>query len=224
MPSILFNQIEKSLDDHRNPERAVKMKDYMRGQYEYYGISSPVRKQILKPFIADARALTSKELESFTRKCWKQKEREWQYVAMDLLDKCRKQWTRDYLDLFEYLVITKSWWDTVDWIASTGFGHLFTKFPNERMPYIERWMQMDNMWLERSAIIHQLKYKDAVDFDLLKALIDQKKSDHRFFVQKAIGWSLRQYGKTNPSDVIEFLDLMPELSNLAKREAMKYIK
>ena len=98
----------------------------------------------------------------------------------------------------------------------------FQKFPGKKEEVITRWRKSDNLWLNRTSLIFQLKYKDDVDFNLLKDLIKQFQPNKEFFIQKAIGWSLRQYSKFNPDAVKDFIEEI-NLQGLALREAKKYL-
>ena len=120
-------------------------------------------------------------------------------------------------------ITTKSWWDTVDMLATHIIGSFYLRYPNETMAFIERWRDQDNMWLRRTTLLFQLKYKQNTDVPLLFSLIKENKSDNEFFIQKAIGWVLREYSKTNPEAVMEFID-SEKLQGLAKREGLKWLK
>ncbi|MCV5062626.1 DNA alkylation repair protein, partial [Escherichia coli] len=118
---------------------------------------------------------------------------------------------------------TKSWWDSVDSIVPTFLGDIFLKHPELISAYIPKWIASDNIWLQRAAILFQLKYKQKMDEELLFWIIGQLHSSKEFFIQKAIGWVLREYAKTNPDVVWEYVQ-NNELAPLSKREAIKHIK
>lgn len=120
------------------------------------------------------------------------------------------------------MITTKSWWDSVDTIASNSLGIYFKQFPRQQKIITQKWSDSDNIWLMRSTIIFQLKYKKEVDFELLSQLIRKYQSINEFFIQKSIGWSLRQYSKFNPDAVRDFL-YENKLSGLATKEASKYL-
>jgi 3-methyladenine DNA glycosylase AlkD len=122
----------------------------------------------------------------------------------------------------EHFIVTKSWWDTVDLIASNAVGRYMLQFPEKRDTTIDHWRKSDNIWLNRSCLIFQLKYKDQTNFKLLKSLIQQYQFENEFFIQKAIGWSLREYSKTNPEGVRDFIEAIG-LKGLAYREGGKYL-
>jgi len=215
--------IETVFTSKRNSEIAESQKAYMKYKFEFYGLKSPVRKELQKPFLIKKNLPKKEELEFIIKSLWKQPEREVQYFAQELLQKYAKQYQKNDIELFEYIITQKSWWDTVDYIASNILGSYFINFPDQRKQHVEKWIASNNMWLQRSAILFQLKYKDNVDTELLSYSINSLLGSKEFFINKAIGWSLRQYGKYNPNWVLNFVERTP-LENLSKREAIRLLK
>ena len=129
---------------------------------------------------------------------------------------------KEDIDLFEYMVTNKSWWDTIDYIAPKLIGNYFKKFPEHRELYIQKWIASNHIWLQRSAILFQLKYKSDLDMKFLERIILSLNNTDEFFINKAIGWVLREYSRTNPNWVVEFVKKIP-LSNLSKKEALRLI-
>src|SRR5690606_30371199 len=119
-------------------------------------------------------------------------------------------------------IVNQSWWDTVDAIATHCVGQYLQNYPELKEEYNAKWILSDNMWLNRTAIIFQLKYKEQTNFELLKNNIRHFAGEKEFFIKKAIGWALREYSKTNPSAIIKFLD-ENDLQQLSIREASKYL-
>ena len=218
-----YQGLKLLLEANQNPEYAIKMKVYMKGQFDYYGLQSKERRVIQKPFVKLWQNLGDNDFKSLIHQCWSEDHRDWQYIAIDAMRKYLKKMDESYLSVTIGLIERKSWWDTVDLLASNIVGQLLIRYPEGKDELISEWITSGQMWVERTAIIHQLKYKNDTDADLLSALVDIKKSDKRFFIQKAIGWSLRQLSRHKPDEVISILEQHPELSNLAKREARKYL-
>jgi len=219
----MIHELEKLLTNLADVDNATAMASYMKGHFVFYGIKSPLRKELQKAFVKEWVKLDSIEMKSLINVMWCKDEREWQYIAMDTMKLYLSKMDDSYIPFVEDLICRKSWWDSVDFLASTCIGKLLKQSPELRDEYIEKWINSGQLWLERTAIIHQLKYGHQTDAALLEALIDMKKEDSQFFIQKAIGWSLRQYSKYNPLAVKEILSNHPELSGLAVREASKYI-
>ena len=195
----------------------------MKGQFEYYGIKSPVRKEIAKEFLKSNGYPASEELESIVKEAWSLPQREVQYFTMDMLGKLAKKGPYDRIELYEYLITHKSWWDTVDYIASNLVGVHFQKYPEQILPRTDLWMKSGNMWLQRTAILFQLKYKKDTDLNLLSEYIHQLRGSKEFFINKAIGWMLREYSKTDTDWVIKFVN-NNELAPLSRREALKWLE
>ena len=137
--------------------------------------------------------------------------------------KSQKEWDERIPPLVEKWILENSWWDVVDVLAPKIMGPYFLMYPNQRDQWLDRWMKSENFWLQRVCIIFQLLYKSKTDTHLLASVINQLSSSKEFFIQKAIGWSLRQYARTDPDWVIQFVE-SNQLAPLSKREAVKRLK
>ena len=217
-----FAELKLEFEKHEDPAIAAGAKSYMRNRSEFYGIPSPLRRQLLKDFIAKCGYPPYQNLEEMIRFAWEQPQREWQYAAMEIVEKMVQKADQSLLDLAEWMITNKSWWDTVDYVAPNITGVLFKKFPEVKMQYIEKWMQSGNLWLQRSCLLHQLRYNKTTNQDVLFTLCERLADHPDFFIRKAIGWSLRQYSKSFPDAVFEFVNTH-ELSNLSRKEALKVI-
>lgn len=221
-PEVYIDELTAALTPKKNATEAAAMSKYMKGHFPYLGIKSPVRKEVQQKWLATL-PKTSINRWDFVYLLWDKDEREYHYIAMDYLNRMpKKDYKVDDYKMLKELLTTKSWWDSVDTLASNCVGTYFQLFPEQVDPIITRWRNSDNMWLNRTCLIFQLKYKNDVDFELLKSLIVQYKDVKEFFIQKAIGWSLRQYSKFNADAVRTFVEEIG-LTGLAKREASKYI-
>lgn len=208
----------------RNSEKAVGMKAYMKGKFEYFGVSSPERKEIQRIFFAEfKKKLTVSASWDLIFELWAQPERELHYVAIDWLNnQPKKFYAAEDGKWLEKLLVTNSWWDSVDAIASNYLGKYFALFPEQKDFWIEKWRKENNFWLHRSCLIFQLKYKDKLDFELLSSLIHQFKGNKEFFIQKAIGWTLRQHTREDAQAVRELVE-EEQLQGLARREALRLL-
>jgi 3-methyladenine DNA glycosylase AlkD len=215
--------VQQAFKSHADPEIAFYMKKYMKGQYEYFGIKSPERREILKSFLAENGYPDMAILNEITRDCWEQPQREYQYLVMEILGKMAKKADKQRIGLYEYMLTGKSWWDTVDYIASNLVGVHFIKYNELIKPTTENWMSSGNIWLQRTAILFQLKYKKQTDVELLTAYINRLQGSKEFFINKAIGWMLREYSKTNAEWVKEFVQ-DNKLATLSAKEALKWIE
>ena len=216
--------IETIFSKNANPEYALNMKKYMKNKSEFFGINSPLRRELSKEFLRKENLPPIEIIKDMIKELWEKPEREFQYFGMELLSKYSKQLEADDYQLFEFMLTTKSWWDSIDYIAPNLVGTHFKLFPELKRLIAIEWINSNNMWLQRAAIIFQLKYKGDTDTELLFAFIEQHSSSTEFFIRKAIGWSLREYSKTNPESVLEFVNKhKQQLSGLSKREALKII-
>ncbi len=220
------NQYLKPLIDYfeasYDAENALTMAHYMKDHFEFYGIKSEYRKMICKNFLSEYGMPPINETENLVKELWKYDEREYQYFAIGLLERQIRQATPDHIKLLEFMLINKSWWDTVDLIASHLVGSLFAQYPELISQYTGKWVESDNKWLKRAALLYQLKYKEKTNKTLLFDMIYQLKNEKEFFIQKAIGWILREYSKTDPRSVKNFVK-RSSLAPLSEREAMRII-
>ena len=210
-------------EQNADPTRAGPMKKYMRDQFEYLGIKTPQNAALQKQFFAGHGFPQISDLEIVLRDLWLLPQREFQYVAVGLLGRFNNQIPAGFIKTIEYLLVTKSWWDTVDSIAGGTVGVHFQRFPEVRQKYLPKWRASDNFWLRRTAILFQLNYKKETDFDLLCEIIRENLDSREFFINKAIGWSLRQYARIDPKAVKKFVKSTP-LHPLSRREAMKHLE
>jgi 3-methyladenine DNA glycosylase AlkD len=213
----------RQYEDHRDATRAVQMKKYMKDRFEFYGIGTPARRAMITDHIRKYGLPDWNMVEDMTRYLWSKEERECQSTAINLLNRMKKKLDLDDIPLMEYMITTKSWWDTVDGTAAWLVGEIMKKNPGRIRPVTTRWMESGDIWLQRSCLLFQLNYKRDTDLDLLFGFIGELSGHRSFWIRKAIGWVLREYSKTDPQAVREYVDAHPELSGLSKREALKVI-
>lgn len=207
----------------RNELLAEPMKAYMKHHFPFLGIKSPARTETLRTYFATHESPEKPELLNEVWEIYRLKEREYQYVAIALLVKKLKTLTIEDLEFLEKLITEKSWWDSVDSIAPTIVGAIVKRDRLNGEKIMLQWSDSDNMWLNRAAILHQLKYKNDTHEGMLAEIILKHVASNEFFIQKAIGWVLREYAKTNPDFVQQFV-ASNELKPLSKREALKHFK
>ena len=203
-------------------EKAEKMAAYMKNQFSFHGIQSPERRKITTQLFKDWQIKTMPVDWGFVTALWEMPEREYQYVALDYLKRMQKCLDAGDLPKIKKLITTKSWWDTVDILASNVTGQIVRAHPDQA-ELMDEWIEDDNLWVRRTAILHQLSYKNETDQDRLFSYCRIHGSDPEFFIAKAIGWALREYGKTSPQAVTAFVE-RTALQKLSKREALKYLK
>jgi 3-methyladenine DNA glycosylase AlkD len=209
--------------ENGNPENAVPMAKYMRNHFSFFGIKTEERRRIFKTIWKEHVNEVDQNARAIALQLYAKPQRELQYCGIEILIKQLKgNYKKDDIQLIEKLIITNSWWDSVDTIAKFILGDYLLEYPSETPKVIERFSNADNMWLNRSAILFQLGYKAKTNFDLLQYECEKHKNSNAFFIQKAIGWALREYAKINPEAVKKFVT-STNLKSLSKKEALKNI-
>ena len=216
-------ELQTTFQNNSNSIKASQMKKYLKNQFEFFGISAPLRREIVRDFLRKENLPPVSSIQEITTELWGKPEREFQHFAVELLTKYLKHIEPSFIYHFEYLIATKSWWDTVDFIAPNLVGKHFKSHTELIIPITNNWAKSDNMWLQRASIIFQLKYKTMTDLHLLFEYITLLSDSKEFFIRKAIGWALREYSKTDPESVVKFVN-SNKLSGLSTREALKRIK
>ncbi len=207
--------------EEADPIRAEKQMAYMRYQFEYCGLGATKWYPMAKEIFLEHGMYTGKNLKAFVDGCYDQTYREVLYVGIEMMQRMLPHQDKKWIRVFEKCITTHSWWDTVDWLSKLVGIH-FRKYPELQHETAYRWIESDNMWLQRAAIIHQLFYREHTDEDLLFDLIRIKADDKEFFIRKACGWALRQHTKTNPEAVIRFVE-STNLSKLTVKEALRLL-
>ena len=220
--SEYLTKIRQLYQAHADPAAAAPMTAYMRGQFAYFGLKSALCGQLHHQAIAQWGIPSLQDLDPVLRELWSQPERELQYFAISLLRHALPTLPHGWTPTLEYLITHKSWWDTVDTIAIDLVGAYFQRFPDERDAALPAWRASDNLWLRRTALLFQHNYKNATDFPLLKEIIRENLGSREFFINKAIGWILRAYSRTDPQAVRDFVAETP-LQPLSRREALKWL-
>jgi len=220
--AVALEQLREVFAQNAHPEKAFGMAKYMKNLFPFVGISSPERKNIVVELRKDFKPKNAQELKNWVSLLWEMPEREFQYVGMDYLQRDVKLLEIEDIAYFEFLITTKSWWDSIDLISGNYLGKFLIKYPEIFEETIVRFSKSENMWLNRAAIICQLSYRANTNTDLLKRAIVPHLESKEFFHQKAIGWALRQYGKTNPQWVKDFV-ASHTLKPLSRREALRLL-
>lgn len=218
-----ITEIKLALEANENVTYGKKQSDYLKNNFPCYGIPTQTRREILK----NKATFYHEEIKSnFRNICWELYQfphREMHQIAIDIFIKeIKKNYRVDDISLIEKLITTNSWWDSVDTLAKYAVGGYLEKFPEKKFSIIETFSNSENMWLNRTAIIFQLGYKAKTDFDLLISECEKHKHSTEFFIQKAIGWALREYSSINPNGVLEYVN-NTNLKPLSKKEAIRKV-
>lgn len=221
MPFI--KELEAAFQEKRNTENAIPMEKYMKNHFTFFGIKTDERRAIFKAIFANNNEEIKVNSRKIALELFSKKQREFHYCAIEILIKSLKNnYIKSDIQLIEKLLITNSWWDSVDTISKFILGDYLLEFPEETMSVIERFSNSENMWLNRSVLLFQLGYKQKTNVDILFSECVKHSQSNEFFIQKAIGWALREYTKTNPEAIKTFVG-QNKLKRLSEKEALKNI-
>ncbi len=218
--NMKVEDIFQGLKEVANPEDAIHMKAYMKDQFEFLGVKTPVRRKLSKVFFKKNSSLAIDW--KFIHQAWENPYREMQYVVLDYLQLKQKALTPSDLPKIKKLAQTKPWWDTIDFLCRS-VGYISLHYPETKKIVLD-WSRDKDFWLRRIAIEHQLLQKEETDVQLLEQILINNLNQTEFFINKAIGWALRDYSKTNPDWVLEFIEKYKDkLSKLSIKEGSKYL-
>ncbi len=216
-----YSEIKRIFESKENKEKAVVMSKYMRNLFEFYGIPAPERKKACNDFLRAEKRSQAIDWD-FLDKCYDDDHREFQYLVYDYLFAAKKYISFEDIPNIKHYVITRSWWDTIDFLCKI-IGDIGLRDPRVKDLMID-WSKDENIWVRRTAIEHQLGLKHKTDTALLETVIVNSFGSNEFFINKAIGWALRDYSKTDPGFVKEFINRHGcAMNSLSIKEASKYI-
>ncbi len=216
-----ISELEASFQKKSNSENAIPMEKYMKNHFVFFGIKTEERRTIFKEIFTIYKEEIEQNPRNIIWSLFAKNQREFHYCAIEILIKMLKnKYMKEDIQLVEKLLVTNSWWDSVDTISKYILGQYLLEFPNETFTVIERFSNSENMWLNRSAILFQLGYKQKTNSDVLFSECIKHAQSNEFFIQKAIGWALREYGKTNP-EVVKVFVSQSKLKPLSRKEALK---
>ena len=217
-PAAYYQYVRDTFRENGNPEIAQAQMWYMRDQFEFFGLKMPQWTALAKSIHREMGLPGGDDLKTLVRRCFEDEHREMHYFALQTVEKTLKQQAPEFIDFLEELILTRSW-DTVDWINKLVGQHVL-RYPDLTRPVTERWMDSGNRWLQRVCMIFQLAYKEKTDSALLFGYVERLSGSKEFFLQKGAGWALRQYSRTNPEAVRQFVESR-RLAPLTRREALR---
>jgi 3-methyladenine DNA glycosylase AlkD len=219
--------LRKALQQAGDPARAPAMQAYMKSAMPYHGVPTPLLRQVCLATFASLRFATASQWQTQVLDLWRgARFREERYAALYLAgDKRGRPFqTLSAMKMYEELIVTGAWWDYVDDIASHRVGPILKDYPGPMRRKMLSWSKSSDLWKRRTAIICQLGFKADTDLELLYACIEPSLGSREFFLQKAIGWALRQYAWTDGAEIKKYVRCnRSRLSPLSCREALKNI-
>lgn len=224
-PIALAAEVASALQRAGDPQRARGQQAYMKSALPFHGVTVPRARQLAKAILRRHPLADEDVWQAAIRRLWRNAtHREQRYAAIEvLLARQYASWlTPRRWPLVEELVVTGAWWDYIDAIAANAVGAMLRSHPDDTSQVLLRWAEDENIWKRRTAILAQLKCKDATDERLLRAVIEPSIGEAEFFLRKGIGWALRSYSYVSPAFVIDYVrDNAERLAPLTKREALK---
>lgn len=218
---LFVNQLESNFKEKVNSQNATAMAKYMKNHFAFFGIKTTERRILFNSTWKTHQQEISNNVQNIVWELYTKEQRELHYCAIEItIKELKGKYKKEDILFIEKLITTNSWWDSVDTISKYILGQYLLEFPELIAEIIRKFSNSENIWLNRSAILFQLGYKEKTNFELLKSICIQHQSSTAFFIQKAIGWALREYAKTNSEDVKKFV-LVNNLKPLSRKEALK---
>jgi 3-methyladenine DNA glycosylase AlkD len=216
-------ELEAEFKDSQHTENALAMAKYMKNLFPFFGIKTTDRRLIFRAICKIHQAEINNNARAISWELFQKNERELQYCGIEIIiNNLKNNYKIEDILWIEQMLITSSWWDSVDTISKFILGAYLEQFPTEIYTVVTRFSNAENIWLNRSVILFQLGYKSKTDFELLQKLCIKHSASEAFFIRKSIGWALREYAKTNPEAVLQFVH-QTSLKPLSKKEALKNI-
>ncbi|SDO19415.1 3-methyladenine DNA glycosylase AlkD [Nakamurella panacisegetis] len=222
--TALVEDVRSTMRAQADQSCAPGMQAYMKSAMPFLGVPVPQVRAIVTERLRQEPAMTVEQLRDAAVTLWREAEfREERYAATALTRARPARGVLELLPLYQEMIVTGAWWDHVDEIARR-IGELLVAHPAQIRPVLIEWSTAPDQWLRRAAILGQLGLRSATDLDLLAAVIEPNMGDREFFIRKAIGWALRDYARTDPAWVGDFVARhRAEMQPLSIREALKNV-
>lgn len=221
LAELLTERLTESFGAAADPGRAGPMAAYMKHVAPFLGIPTPLRRELSRAVTRNTPKPAEADCAALALRCWELPEREYRYFAVDYLRKHVSRCSSGLLPVVRHLIVTVPWWDTVDLLAAHTVGPLVAADP-ALATVMDEWIEDDDLWVARAALLHQLRRTSSTDAERLFAYCRRQSGHPDFFIRKAIGWCLREYAKTDPEAVRAFVAAeRTSLSPLSVREALK---
>lgn len=221
----LVSFVAEELAARADADKAAAMAAYMKTDMPFYGVKKSGRTEVYRAVKKRFPITDNTTYRRAVESLWERPHREEKYLGIRIAMQHQEFVTGENLDLYRHLIIDGAWWDFVDGVAVTCVGMVFLRERETTAPVIEQWVDDDVMWLRRTSLIAPLKHKAATDYTMLFDHCLRRAAEKEFFIRKAIGWTLREYAKTEPARVRAFLiENREQLSGLSFREAAKHLE
>lgn len=206
MKLTFIEDLQKHFMLVKNDEDALRMEQYMKYNFKFLGVKAHLRTQIVKYLYPDHVEEIRANLIDLVYELYDMQEREYQYVALELIKKnLDLLYKIEYVPFLRKLTELKPWWDTIDIFAKDILGKYLLKFPEMTDTLVNLMINSDNKWKVRSALLFQIHYKEKTNGELLFKVVRKFQHHPEQFVQNAINWSLNEYKKYNEVEVSKFI-------------------
>jgi len=227
-PEAVRTELVARLKAAANPTKAKAMQAYMKTTMPFWGVSNPAVRIICREVFARHPVTAKEDWLAVARHLWRTaKRREEWFAAIEWTGlRAARAWQQpDVLPLYEEMIVSSAWWDTVDVLAVHRVGAVLKNDPAKLKPILLRWAKDDDLWKRRTAILSQLHFKQATDLDFLFATMKPSLERKEFWLRKAIGWALRHQARCHEAEILAFVRAHEgQLSGLTKREALKHLR
>ncbi|MBI1317138.1 DNA alkylation repair protein [bacterium] len=216
----LVTSVERAFRTHARSDQAGAMEAYMKHQFPFLGLKRPERNALISDMLKHWKP-EAEALMSAAEQLWGLEEREFKYVALDALIRYQKQLDASHVDRILALVLTESWWDTVDLLAGSVLSPMALRDRNIHDALFDL-KDREELWLKRTSLLYMLKHGPKTDRERLEALVRAHAAESDFFLRKGIGWALRNFARVDP-DWVRAVVARNALSPLSVREALKHL-
>ncbi len=223
-PAEAAGELEQRLRELGTPERAAGQKRYLKSEREHLGVTVPDNRRAVRKLVARRPEITHDALVAFVRALWRSGPFDCRLAAVLALEARPDLLGPSDLPLVRTLVGEAETWALVDPLAGGVLGRLILAHP-ELAAELDGWAADPNFWVRRAALLSQLApLRAGHDFARFAGYADAMLEEREFFIRKAIGWVLRDYGKTHPDTVTAWLvPRRGRASGVTMREAVKYL-
>jgi 3-methyladenine DNA glycosylase AlkD len=221
----MVKAVRQALTEVADPAKAPAMRAYMKSDMPFLGVQAVPRRAALRQVFAEQRLDSAPEWRKAVLALWREAEyREERYAAIELSGfRYYRSWQTLYtVPMYEEMVVGGAWWDLVDEIAVHRIGTLLRLYPESMKSLMLEWSRDADLWKRRTSILCQNTFRERTDTGLLYACIEPSLCDIDFFARKAIGWALREYSRTNPREVVRYVE-HKGITGLSRREALRNI-
>jgi 3-methyladenine DNA glycosylase AlkD len=216
--------VAAELSARADPVKAVAMAAYLKTDMPFYGVQKKGRTEVFRAIKQRLAIDDIVAYRSAIEALWAQPHREEKYLAIGVAKHFEDFLVFENMDLYRRLIVAGAWWDLVDEVAIHCVGMVYLNERERTEPTIEEWVDDQVMWLRRTSLIAPIKHKAETDHRVLFDHCLRRADEKEFFIRKAIGWTLREYAKTDPDRVGSFLlRYRDRWSGLSYREASKHL-